>query len=102
MAEIVTVTSPQKTAIFQMRINPEIKEQVEEIYAKCGLSLTDAVNIFIQQSINTEGLPFIVTQNTKEALKYQAMNVLMLELEKGEGSDWMPEEKILSEFGIKP
>ena len=30
-----------------MRINPEIKQQVEEVYAKQGLTFTDAVNIFI-------------------------------------------------------
>ena len=41
------VANAPKTSTFQMRINPEIKQQVEEVYAKQGLTFTDAVNIFI-------------------------------------------------------
>jgi len=49
----VNVTAAPKTATFQMRINPEVKQRVEAIYARQGLTLTDAVNIFIQQSLNS-------------------------------------------------
>ena len=83
-----------------MRINPEVKKRAEEIYANCGMTLTDAVNIFIQQSINVEGLPFLVTQSSKEALREQAVTLLMAELKKGENSvridaDWVSEEEML-------
>ena len=50
----INVTSAPKTATFQMRINPEVKQRMEDIYARQGLSFTDAVNIFIQQSLNME------------------------------------------------
>ena len=68
------------------------------------MTLTDAVNIFIQQSINVEGLPFLVTQSSKEALREQAVTLLMAELKKGENSvridaDWVSEEEMLAEFG---
>ena len=65
----INVTSAPKTATFQMRINPEVKQRVEDIYARQGLSFTDAVNIFIQQSLNVEGLPFVVTPKSKAAKK---------------------------------
>lgn len=65
---------------FQVRINSEIKKIVEEIYAKTGMTLTEAFNTFLQQSLNVEGLPFIVTTNSKEALKEQALAMLMLDL----------------------
>ena len=65
----LTVATAPKTSTFQMRINPEIKAQVEGIYAQCGMTLTDAINAFIQQSINVEGMPFLVTANSKQALK---------------------------------
>jgi addiction module RelB/DinJ family antitoxin len=88
-----------------MRINPEIKAQVEQIYARCGMTMTDAINAFLQQSINVEGLPFLMTQNSKEALREQAIAQLMLELKKGEDSvqseaDWVSEEELLHEFGV--
>lgn len=105
MSENISVANAPKTSTFQMRINPEVKECVESIYARCGMTLTDAINVFIQQSINVEGMPLIVTQNSKEALKEQAVAILMSELKKGEDSiktdtDWASEEDILSEFGV--
>lgn len=103
MANKLSVATAPKTGTFQMRINPEIKEQVETIYANCGMTLTDAINAFIQQSLNVEGLPFLVTQNSREALYGQAVSQLMMELKKGEDSvkseaDWISEEDILTEF----
>ena len=100
MQEHMNVSSMPKTSTFQMRINPEVKKRAEEIY----MTLTDAVNIFIQQSINVEGLPFLVTQSSKEALREQAVTLLMAELKKGENSvridaDWVSEEEMLAEFG---
>lgn len=106
LEKILSVATAPKTATFQMRINPEVKERVEAVYAKCGLTLTDAVNIFIQQSINVEGLPFLVIQDSREALLEQAASHLMIELKKGEDSveseeSWVLEKDIMDEFGGK-
>ena len=105
LEEFNVATAP-KTGTFQMRINPQIKERVENIYAASGMTLTDAINTFIQQSINVEGLPFIVTKNSKEALRQQAIAQLMIELKKGEDSvkneaGWIPEEEVLKRLGVK-
>lgn len=105
MENTLTVATAPKTGTFQMRINPEIKERVENIYAKCGMTFTDAVNVFIQQSINVEGLPFMVGVDNREILRAAAIAQLKAELEKGHSSvkresDWISEEEMLSEFGI--
>jgi len=47
-----------KTSSMYIRIDPEIKKEVELIYKRYGMSLTDAINIFIYQSRNVGGLPF--------------------------------------------
>ena len=80
----LNVATAPKDSTFQVRINSEIKKAVEEIYAKAGMTLTDAFNIFIQQSLNVEGLPFIATKNSKEALREQALAMRMLELKRAE------------------
>ena len=80
----LNVATAPKDSTFQVRINSEIKKAVEEIYAKTGMTLTDAFNIFIQQSLNVEGLPLLATKNSKEALKEQALAMRMLELEREE------------------
>lgn len=105
MKEHFSVTNLPKTTTFQMRINPEVKAKVENIYAHCGMTLTDAVNIFIQQSINIGGMPLLVTQNSKEALKQQAIAILMNELKKGEesiknNSDVIDIDDVAKDFGI--
>lgn len=99
------VTNAPKTATFQMRINPQVKDRAERIFAKCGLTLTDAINIFIQQSMNVEGLPFMITQNSDAALKSLAVSQLMSELKAGRDSvktndDWVSEDEMRSRFGI--
>lgn len=106
MTQMNVVNAP-KTATFQMRINPEIKSEAEKVFSQCGLSFTDAVNLFLQQSINAGGLPFIVTADSREALRSQAISMLMSEIQKGRDSvrsesDWVSEEKMLSHFGVTP
>jgi len=80
----LNVATAPKDSTFQVRINSEIKRTVEEIYAKAGMTLTDAFNIFIQQSLNVEGLPFLVTTNSREALREQTLVRRMLELKRTE------------------
>ena len=101
----MNVAIAPKTATFQMRINPDIKQQVEEIYARQGLSFTDAVNIFIQQSLNMGGLPFLASSENEEYMKAKAMRRLMAEVQKGwdsaERDGWVSEEDAYRQLGIE-
>jgi len=85
MTQLNIVDAP-KTATFQMRINPEIKAEAEKVFSRCGLTLTDAVNVFLQQSLNVGGMPFIVSSDSREALRNQAIAILMAEIQKGRDS----------------
>ena len=77
------IVSSAKTDMFRMRINPDIRRELERVYAKNGLTLTDAVNVFFQQSLNTGGFPFQVTENNAEMMKAKALNRLVKELDEG-------------------
>ena len=77
------IVSSPKTDMFRMRINPEIRQNLEAVYAKNGLSLTDAVNVFFQQSLNAGGFPFSVTAENAEMVKIKALGRLMKELDAG-------------------
>ena len=98
----LNVANAPKTSTFQMRINPEIKQQVENIYSRQGLTFTDAVNIFIQQSINANGLPFLASP--EEYMKAKAMHRLMEEVQKGfdsgEKEGWLSLEEVEARLGI--
>ena len=77
------IVSSPKTDMFRMRINPEVRQYLEAVYAKNGLSLTDAVNVFFQQSLNAGGFPFSVTADNAEMVKAKALSRLMKELDAG-------------------
>ena len=104
MTQINVVNAP-KTATFQMRINPEVKAEAEKVFSQCGLTFTDAVNVFLQQALNVGGMPFIVSSDSREALRNQAIAILMAEIQKGQDSvrsesDWVSEEEMLAHFGV--
>ena len=100
----MNVSSAPKTAMFQMRINPDIKQRVEDVYARQGLTFTDAVNIFIQQSLNADGLPFLASPENGEYMKTKAMRRLMSEIQKGwdsaEQEGWLSVEDVETQLGI--
>lgn len=45
-------------ATVQVRMNGELKAQVEELYRSLGTSFAEAVRIFAQQSLREGGMPF--------------------------------------------
>ncbi len=104
MADYMNVAMAPKDTTFQVRINSDIKRTVEEIYAKVGMTLTDAFNTFLQQSLNVEGLPFLATKNSKEALKEQTLAMLLLDLkraeERAEREGWIDAEELERELGV--
>ena len=49
---------PKRTATINVRIEPEVKKEAEEIFAQWGLSLSDAISLYLRKTIMTQGIPF--------------------------------------------
>jgi len=100
----MNIANAPKTGTFQIRINTEIKDKLENIFAQNGLSLTDAINIFLQQSLNSNGLPFLASPENIEFMRAKAVDRLMSELQKGLDSGaqngWISEEDAAKILGI--
>ena len=61
-----------KTAMIRARVEPELKQQAEEILSHLGLSPTAAITLFYRQVVLQYGLPFSVrlpNPETVEALR---------------------------------
>ena len=56
-----------KSANLNIRIDPDIKREAEYLYNDFGITISDAVNIFLHQSLRVGGLPFEMRQ-----LRYNA------------------------------
>ena len=51
-----------KTANLHVRIDPETKSSVEELYSSFGITVSDAITMFLRKSLMVGGLPFEVRQ----------------------------------------
>ena len=50
-----------KTANLNIRIDPEVKSTVDGIFSHFGITVADAVNIFLHKVMIVGGLPFDMT-----------------------------------------
>ena len=62
-----------KTSSMYIRIDPEVKADVELIYSQYGMSVTDAINVFLYTSRSIGGLPFDLRPATFNAETLEAM-----------------------------
>jgi DNA-damage-inducible protein J len=47
-----------KTTNINIRIEPDVKQRIENLFSQFGITVSDAVNIFFHQSLMQGGLPF--------------------------------------------
>ncbi len=62
-------TNKIRTHIY---IDRDIKEQAQKLFATFNISLSDAINLFLTQSVLNRGIPFkieIPNEETQEAIK---------------------------------
>lgn len=60
----MSTTAAARTAEGKYRTTEEIKARATEVYSRWGLSLSDAINVFLVKSIDVGGLPFSMTTPT--------------------------------------
>lgn len=69
-----------KTATINMRVNPEVKADAESIFSSLGMTLTEAINVFLHKAVMVGGLPFEVKQQrynaTTEAAIQEARDIM--------------------------
>jgi len=69
-----------KTASLNIRINPETKAGAERLFGSFGITVTDAVNMFLHQALMVGGLPFDLKQPrynaTTEAAMQEARDII--------------------------
>ena len=68
-----------KTDTLNIRIEPELKKEVETTLNDLGMNIAEAVTIFLKQVVITEGIPFMIKKPKLNAETIKAME----EAEKG-------------------
>jgi len=50
-------------ANINIRVDSDVKNKAQEVFAALGLDMTSAVNIFLRQAIRINGIPFELTND---------------------------------------
>ena len=66
---------------FQVRMDSELKAQVEALYRSLGTSFAEAVRIFAQQSLRDGGMPFRPTLETWDEMTAQEISAKLAKSE---------------------
>ncbi len=70
-----------KSATVRARIEPSLKEDVEQLFKQMGLTTTEAINLFYRQVKLRNGLPFnvvIPNKTTEKVFKDTDANRMLI------------------------
>lgn len=75
---------PRTSNVFT-RVEPEIKEQAEDVLNKLGISMSNAVGMFLRQVVIQRGIPFEVKLPANEPLAIGNLTKEQLDVELAKG-----------------
>ena len=62
-------------AVLQVRIDSTLKKEAEILFERLGISIADAVRMFVVQSVEQQGLPFDVQTEFPGRKKLHAFGI---------------------------
>jgi DNA-damage-inducible protein J len=78
------------------RIDSKLKSEAEDIFKAIGLKTSEAIRLFLQQCVNTGGLPFQPHTKQPNTETLSAMK----ELENGGGEKFSNTDEFYKDLGI--
>lgn len=54
-------------SVLNIRVNDELKQQAAELFTDLGLDMSTAINLFLRQAVQSDGLPFEVKRHKPNA-----------------------------------
>ena len=83
-----------KDANLSIRVDKEIKEKAEEVLKRLGIPMSSAINIFLNQIIIRQGLPFDVKISEPVFIENLTEKELIEMLEEAKNDDGIPFEEV--------
>ncbi len=63
-----------RTSNIYIRVEPEIKEQAEQVLERLGIPMSNAIAIFLRQVIMQKGIPFDVKLPSEQPLDFGSLS----------------------------
>ncbi|MGN1113373.1 MAG: type II toxin-antitoxin system RelB/DinJ family antitoxin [Acutalibacteraceae bacterium] len=85
-----------RTSNVFARVEPELKEQAEQVLEQLGIPMSNAVGMFLRQVVLHRGLPFEVKLPQEKPLSFDSMTKEQLDAEIEKGMTDIEEGKVYS------
>ena len=74
-----------RTSNIYVRVEPEIKEQAENVLEQLGIPMSNAISVFLRQIVLQKGIPFEIKLPERKLLDMSALSEeeFNAEIEKG-------------------
>ena len=76
-----------RTSNILARVEPELKEQAEQVLSQLGIPMSNAVSMFLHQVVLQRGIPFEMKLPDNAPLNYQDLSKEQFDAEIQKGMD---------------
>ena len=76
-----------RTSTVFARVEPELKEQAEQVLSQLGIPMSNAVSMFLRQVVLQRGIPFEMKLPKKQPLVYGQLTKAQLDTALEEGME---------------
>jgi len=76
-----------KSSSVFTRVEPELKEQAEQVLSQLGIPMANAINLFLRQIVLHKGIPFAVKLPQNKPLDFSMLSPEQLDTEIQKGFD---------------
>ena len=90
-----------KSSSIYARVEPELKDKVEQVLSKLGIPMANAINMFLNQIVLRKGIPFDVTLPQNLPLDYSSLSKEQFDIEIEKGFASMSMGKTISAMEVR-
>ena len=91
---------PKSSSVYT-RVEPELKEQAEQVLSKLGIPMANAINLYLRQIVLHRGIPFDVKLPQRMPLDYSALSPEQFDAEIEKGFDDLEAGRVISPKQIR-
>lgn len=90
----------KSTSVFT-RVEPELKEQAEQVLSQLGIPMANAINLYLRQIVLHQGIPFAVKLPQNKPLEISALSPEQLNAEIQKGFDDLNAGRVTSSKQVR-
>ena len=96
----VDIVMPKSSSVYT-RVEPEIKEQAEEVLSQLGIPMANAINLYLRQIVLKKGIPFDVRLPHNAPLNFHTLTAEQFDAEIQKGFDDLDAGRVVSSTQVR-